>query len=302
MRGKLLGHLVCLLVVAAWGTSFISTKVLMEDAHITPTEGYVYRFALAYLLLLAVTFRKIFANSLKDELQFVLCGVCAGSLYYVLENYALRYTTTGNVSLLTALSPMLTAALMAVMFRARIGAGLIIGSLVAFVGVGCVIFSSGEGFEINPLGDVLAILAAFSWAIYAVGVKRLVPVYSTLFITRKLFFYGVLTAAPLLWIGGAPTHLQVLFTNPLYLGNLLFLVVICSLLAYMGWNFALKVLGPVAANNYIYFQPIVTMVVAYFTIGEEISALGYIGCALIIGGLIISDKLKINRRLHTVRK
>lgn len=302
MRGKFWGHLGALLVVTAWGTSFISTKVLMEDALLTPIEVYLYRFALAYILLLAVTFKKIFANNIKDELQLLLCGVCAGSLYYVLENYALHYTTTGNVSLLSGLSPMITAALMAVVFRAKLGAGLIIGSVVAFIGVGFVIFSHGEGIDFNPLGDVLALLSAFSWSIYAVGVKRLVPIYSTLFITRKLFLYGVLTAAPLLWIGGGEYHLSVLLSNSTYILNLIFLVIVCSLLAYVIWNFALKDLGPVAANNYLYFQPLVTMIVAYFTLGEEISVLGYIGCVLIIGGLIISDKLKINRRLHHLRK
>lgn len=302
MRGKLTGHLGAILVVSAWGTSFIATKVLMEDALLTPIEVFVYRFAMAYVLLLAVTIKKIFANSLRDELQLILCGVCAGSIFYLLENYALRYTTSGNVSLLSSISPMITAALMAVMFRARIGAGLIIGSVIAFMGVGCIIFSSGEGFEINPLGDILAMLSAFSWAVYAVGVKRLVPLYSSLFITRKLFFYGVLTALPLLLLGEAPTHLRELFTTPLFLGNMLFLVVLCSLLAYVIWNYAMKVLGPVTANNYLYFQPLVTMFVAYFTLGEEISALGYIGCVLIIGGLVISDKLKIDRKLHAVRK
>ena len=302
MRSKILGHLGALLVVIAWGMSFISTKVLMDDALLTPIEVFIYRFALAYLLLLAVTFRKIFANNIKDELQLLLCGVCAGSIYYLLENFALRYTTTGNVSLLSSLSPIFTAGLMALIFRARLGAGLVIGSLVAFVGVGLIIFSHGGGIEFNPLGDVLAMLSALSWAVYAVGCKRLVPIYTSLFITRKLFFYGVLTATPLLWIGGAPTHLQALLANSMYLMNLLFLVVVCSMLAFVIWNWAMKVLGQVAANNYLYLQPLVTMFVAYFTLGETISPLGYLGCLLIIGGLIISDKLKIRRRLHTVRK
>ena len=302
MRGKFLAHLSVILVVFAWGTSFISTKVLMEDASLTPIECYIYRFGIAYLLILAVTFKKIFANNIKDELQFLMCGVCAGSMFYVLENTALQYTTTGNVSLLSSLSPIITAGLMALIFRARIGAGLLIGSLVAFLGVGCIIFSHGDGFEINPLGDILSLLSAFAWAIYAVGVKRLVPVYNSLFITRKLFLYGVLTAAPLLWIGGAPTHLASIFTNASFLLNMLFLSVVCSLLSFAVWNYAMKSLGPVASNNYLYLQPLVTMIVAYFTLGEEISFLGYLGCVLIIGGLIISDKLKISRRIHDVRK
>ncbi|MCH5217456.1 MAG: DMT family transporter [Muribaculaceae bacterium] len=301
MRGKFLGHLGALLVVIAWGASFIFTKVLMEDALLSPIEVYVYRFVLAYVIILAITFKKIFANSIKDELQFLLCGVCAGSLYYVLENTALQYTSTGNVSLLSALAPLVTTALMGLVFRVRLGAGMIIGSVIAFVGVICVIFSHGEGLEFNPLGDLLALLSAFAWATYALGVKRLVPVYSSLFITRKLFFYGVLTAAPLMWIGSGENHLAILFSNPAYILNLLFLVVVCSLLAYLIWNYAMKEIGAVATNNYLYAQPLVTMIVAFFTLGEEISLMGYIGCALIIGGLIISDKLKVKRRVHHLR-
>ena len=301
-RGKIFGHLGALLVVIAWGTSFISTKVLMEDASLSPIEVYVYRFAIAYICVLAVTFRKIFANNIRDELQFLLCGVCAGSLFYVLENTALQYTTTGNVSLLSCLAPLITTGLMALVFRAKLGFGMILGSIIAFVGVFCIIFSHGEGFKINPLGDFLALMSAFAWALYALGAKRLVPLYTPLFITRKLFFYGVLTAAPLIWLGDHTVNFGVIFTQTSYLLNLLFLVLACSLLAYIIWNYCMKELGPVVTNNYLYLQPLVTMIVAYFTLGEEVTFLGYLGCVLIIGGLIISDKLKVGRRLHHVRK
>lgn len=295
---KLLGHLGALFVVTAWGTSFISTKVLMEDASLTPIEVYVYRFAIAYVILLAITFRKIFANSIRDELQLLMCGVCAGSMFFILENTALQYTTTGNVSLLSCLSPMITTAMMALFFRMKLGPGMIIGSLIAFVGVFCVIFSHGEGLEINPLGDLLALSTSFVWAIYAVGAKRLVPHYTALFITRKLFFYGVLTALPLMWLGGGAQHLSALFSNGFYLANLLFLVIACSLLAFAIFNFSMRVLGEITANNYLYVQPLVTMVVAYFVFGETISLLGYLGCILVIGGLIVSDKLKVKRKIH----
>lgn len=302
LSGKYSGHLAALLVVTAWGTSFISTKVLMEDASLTPIEVYIYRFSLAYVLLLAVTFKKIFSNSVKDEMQFLLCGICAGSLFYLLENNALQHTTSSNVSLLSSLAPMITAILVSAVFRIRLGIGLIVGSIIALAGVVCIIFSHGEGFEISPLGDLLALLSSFSWALYALGVKRLVPLYSSLFITRKLFFYGVITAAPLLWIGNGAEHFAVVFSNTAFLLNMLFLVVFCSLLAYLLWNYAMKMIGAVSTNNYLYLQPLVTMIVAYFTLGEHISLTGYLGCILIIGGLIISDKLKVKRRLHHVRK
>lgn len=291
-----IAHIGALITVIAWGSSFLSTKILMEDGGFTPVEMYVYRFAAAYLLLLAFTWKKIKSNSWKDELTLAVCGICAGSLYFITENYALRLTTTGNVSLLASISPIFTTFLVALLFKQRVQLGVIIGSVVAFAGVGCIIFSHGASMEIHPQGDLLALTAALCWAIYTVAIKPIIPNYTSLFITRKLFFYGVITALPLLFLQQEPLHLAELFdiSAPRYLMNFLFLVIMCSLAAYLVWNEAMKYLGPVTANNYLYMQPLVTMIAAYFVLGENIYLLGYIGCVLIIGGLIISDKWKIS--------
>ena len=250
------------------------------------------------VLLLAVTFKKLWANSWKEELNFLVCGVCAGSLYFITENYALKFTTTSNVSLLASISPIFTTILMAIVFKTKIKAGEIIGSIIAFIGVIFIIFSTGEGFEIKPKGDLLALSAALSWAIYTIVVKNLIPNYSSLFITRKLFFYGTLTSLPLLFTQSDPYHFELLwdFNNPQYMLNLLFLVAMCSVMAYLLWNETMKALGPVTANNYLYGQPLVTMIVAAIILDERITMMGYIGCVLIIGGLILSDKLKDAKR------
>jgi len=270
----------------------------MEDGGFSPTEVYIYRFALAYLIMLALTFRKIRSNSLSDELLFMLSGITAGSLYFITENYALGLTTTSNVSLLSSISPIFTTILTAIVFKQAIKAGVMIGSVVAFAGVACIILSSGSGLEFNPKGDLLALSSAMSWAIYSVVIKRLTPNYNTFFITRKLFFYGVISALPLLLLQKEPLHLMLLidFSNPVYILNLLFLVAMCSICAYLIWNESMKILGPITTNNYLYGQPLVTMIVAYIIFGEKIFPLGYIGAALIIIGLILADKLNVSHR------
>lgn len=288
----LLAHLGAIFTVSAWGTSFLCTKVLMMDGGFTPVEIYFYRFLAAYLVLLLFTFKEMRSKSWRDELTFLLCGVCCGSLYFITENYALKLTTAGNVSLLASISPIFTTVLVAVIFRQKIQTGVIIGSLVAFIGAGCIVFSHGESLEFRPTGDLLALAAAFSWAVYSVAIKRVLPFYSGFFVTRKLFFYGVITALPLLLMQKGPSHVHLLFDfeHPTMILNFLFLVLFCSLAAYVIWNEVMRILGPVSSNNYLYVQPLVTMIAAYFVLDEHIYLLGYIGCFLIIGGLIYSDK------------
>ena len=267
----------------------------MVSGGLTPTEVFVYRFTFAYFLLLIFTCKKILANNWYDEFLFLICGLCAGSIYFITENYALKFTTTGNVSLLVSISPIFTTVLMAVIYRFMPRWNVVTGSIIAFLGVACIIFSSGESLEINPIGDIIALCASLSWAIYTIVVKRLNPIYSSLFITRKLFFYGVITALPLLWIQEQPLKLALIFdfTQPQYFLNLLFLGLFCSACAYLVWSEVMKVLGAIKANNYLYMQPIVTMIAGYYVLNEQIYILGYIGCILIIGGIILSEKIKV---------
>lgn len=296
---KILANIGAILVMIAWGTSFLSSKVLMVSGGFTPVEVFIYRFTFAYFLLLCITYKKIMANNSKDELLLLVCGMCAGSIYYIAENYALRYTTIGNVSLLVSVSPIFTTALIAGIYKVMPKANVIIGSIIAFAGVTCIIFSSGEGFEINPLGDMIALSAAGSWAIYTIVVKRLTPIYSSLFITRKLFFYGVITAFPLLIIQKEPLKLGLLFdlSQPQYILNFLFLALFCSAFAYLVWNEVMRILGAIKSNNYLYVQPLVTMMAGYFVLGENIYLLGYIGCILIIGGILISEKFQTKSKV-----
>ena len=289
---KIFANFGALLVMIAWGMSFLSTKVLIVDGGFSPVEVFIYRFTFAYIILLCLTYKKIMANNKKDEFLFLVCGLCAGSIYFIAENYALKYTTTGNVALLVNISPIFTTILMSLIYRFIPRINVVLGSVIAFAGVACIIFSAEESFEINPLGDFIALSASISWAIYTIVVKSLNPFYSSLFISRKLFFYGVLTALPLLIIQEEPLKLRLLFdfTTPEYALNFLFLGLICSAFAYLVWSEVMKKLGPIKANNYNYLQPLVTMVAGYFILEETIYILGYIGCMLIIGGLVLSEK------------
>lgn len=287
---KLLSYLAGLIAVSAWGASFISTKVLLNNG-LNAVEIYLYRCLLAYLLIFLFCPRPLFSHTLSDELKLLLCGICGGSVYFISENTSVMYTLVGNVSLITSTSPIITVLLLGALYKnERPSRGILIGSLVAFIGVACVIFNSSFVIKLNPLGDLLALLSAFCWAVYTILLRPLNATYSAWFITRKTFFYGFVTALPFLVFEPSLAPVATL-QRPEVWGNLLFLGLFASMAAYMLWSLIVKRLGTVTASNFMYLQPIVTLILSVTILHECVTWIGYLGCSLIIIGLVLSDRL-----------
>ena len=283
-------HLAALFTMAVWGGSFVSTKVLLDHG-LNAVEIAIYRFVLAYLLILVISHRKFLANNWRDELQLALCGILGVSVYFIAENTSIKYTLVSNVSLIVSLSPLLTALLIGFFNRnQRPGLEVYLGSALAIMGVGCIVFQDGIKFEISAVGDLLALGAALCWALYSLVIARLNVVYDTLFITRKAFFYGVVTSLPFLLMEPEIGGLAALESWEV-IANLAGLGIIASMLCFLLWNRCIDELGTVTTSNYIYLQPVGTIIIAYFVLGEAISITGYFGCVLILIGLIVSDKL-----------
>lgn len=297
-RSDLWFHLGAMLAISVWGTSFVSTKILLDNG-LHAVEIYIYRFFLAYILILAACHKKLWANSLRDEMMFLVCGLCGGSIYFIAENTALNYTLVSNVSLITTLAPLLTTLLIGIIYKnERPTKWVYIGSLVAFAGVTCIIFKEGFNLKVMPLGDLLALSAAFSWAIYSIVLRKVNANYSAMFITRKTFFYGLLTALPFLGFEPEICDPAVLL-RPVVFGNLLFLGITASMIAYLIWAQTIKRLGAIKASNYLYFQPIVTMIFSALIFDNDpITFIGCIGCVMIIGGVWAGDYMTRKKHNH----
>ncbi|MEZ3577688.1 MAG: DMT family transporter [Muribaculaceae bacterium] len=300
LGGTLLGHIAAIVTVAMWGYSFVSSKVLLDNG-LGPVHIYFYRFVLAYLMVLFISHKRLWASNWRDEGLFVVCALTSGSLYFIAENTALQYTLTTNVSLLTSLSPLITTMLVGLVYKTeKFGIGTWLGSAIAVAGVACVVFNSSTSLEVRPLGDFLALAAAFSWAFYSLILRRLNAHYDVWFITRKTFFYGILTSIPFLIFEPESQSVATIISRPEVYANLLFLGLGASTLAYVLWAYTVKTVGAVKANNYMYLQSIVTLIVSAIVLGEHVNFIGYLGIFLILAGLWAGDN--INKLLDNYRK
>ena len=284
----LLFHLITALVVIIWGTTFVSTKVLIQHG-LGPIEIMFYRFVLAYFCLLMVSHKRLWADNWKDEFMLMLSGLTGGTFYFIAENTALGITQASNVALLVCTTPIFTALLVHWIFKEPLRRNMIIGSIIALIGVGLVVFSGSVLLQINPLGDFLSIMAALMWAVYCLILKPLGKKYPTAFITRKVFLYSVISLLVYFLFDPLQVKTEVLF-HPVVTLNLLFLGIVASMLCFIAWNAAVKVLGPSRTANYIYVQPFSTLVLSSIILSEVITLTSMIGALCIIGGVYLAEK------------
>lgn len=282
-------HLIAILTVSIWGLTFIATKVLIGYG-LTPQEIFFYRFLIAYAGIWIISPKRLFANRWKDEFWLMAGGIFGGSLYFFTENTALGITQASNVSFLICTAPLLTTILSLLFYKSeKATKGLIGGSLLALAGVGLVVFNGSVILKISPVGDLLTLLAALSWAFYSLIIRKMTGRYPTVFITRKIFFYGVLTILPAFLLRPLQPDLDILL-QPIVLSNLLFLAVLASLICYVLWNVVLKQLGTVRASNYIYLNPLVTMVASMMILQEQITLFALIGAGCIVCGVYLAER------------
>ena len=284
----LLFHLITAAVVTIWGVTFVSTKVLLQHG-LGPMDIMFYRFVIAYGCILAISHKRLWADNWKDEFMLMLSGLTGGTLYFIAENNALGISQASNVALLVCTTPIFTALLAHWVFKDPLRKNMMIGSLIALLGVGLVVFSGSVILQINPLGDFLSIMAALLWAVYCLIIKPLGNRYSTAFITRKIFIYSILSA--LVYFIFDPLNMDVeILTHPVVVMNLLFLGIVASMLCFIAWNAAVKVLGPSRTANYIYVQPMSTLILSSIILSEVITLTSLIGAACIIGGVYLAEK------------
>ena len=103
---RYIGHIAALITIATWGTTFISTKVLLTGFQ--PLEILFFRFIMAFFALW-LAYPKMLKTDKKQEPVFMAAGLCGICLYYLLENIALTYTQASNVSVIGSTAPFFTA-------------------------------------------------------------------------------------------------------------------------------------------------------------------------------------------------
>jgi drug/metabolite transporter (DMT)-like permease len=307
--------------VLIWGITFVSTKYLLES--FSALEILILRFIAAYIGLWIMSPHILQLEKKSQELLFVAAGLCGVTVYQFMENVAISFTSASNVSIIVSICPFFTAVIAQIFLHEKhLSIRFVVGFIVAILGVALVSLNGAVVFHLNPKGDFLALAAAVSWGFYSLFVSKINALgIPTIQATRRMFFWAIVCMIPIAVFGYAvhggnsasaavsanaglnqtavildAAVNKMRFANLFNWVNLLFLGLGASAFCFVAWNKACSLLGTVRATIGIYLIPVVTVVFAFFALGEKITIMGICGALLTIFGLVLSEWKNDNNR------
>ena len=273
---KALGHVLAIFTIFIWGTTFISTKILLQAFQ--PVEILFFRFVADKKLETGTDICR--GRAYRNDLV-LFNGKYRTDLFTGIECRSHRFNRTGIYRNYST----------HFLKRRRKTSTSIFHGVIALIGISLISFS-GTTMHLNPIGDLLSVGGAIIWSFYSVLSKKIGSFgYSVVQATRRTFFYGILFMIPALFIFDFKWNLT-RFATPAYLFNIFYLGLGASAICFVTWNMAVRILGAIKTSVYIYLAPVVTAVTSVIILHEKITFLSGLGILLVLGGLLLSEQKK----------
>jgi drug/metabolite transporter (DMT)-like permease len=273
-----------------WGGSFVANAIALRS--IGPIEIASLRFFIAVPLLVVVTYlwkgKDVFKCDKKDLGIFAIMAFTGVTLQYVLQVSAQQYTTATNASLLINTSVFFIIFLSAVFLKEHLTVWRIVGTIVGFVGVALLVSRGSLSFDLagHAFGDVMIIICAFLWAVYSIYGKKIASKYDPMTVLNYVFIIGALGLIPFYFL---TPHVPIT-TIPVDAAiAIVFLALLCSIVAYLVYNIALERMDASKVALYIYFVPLSTIVLASLLLGEVLTTATIGGGLMVLLGMYIAE-------------
>ena len=270
-----------MLAVIFWGTSFIATKIALNE--LTPKTIISLRLILAssLLLIIALIRKEDFSVNRRNHLNiFVLALIAVFHLW--IQVTGLKFTTAANTGWIIGTAPIFMAILALVFFREKITALQIIGIVIAMTGL-LLLVGKGDITNINLIenkGDLLVLASAFTWGVYSMVNKKISLSYPPLMTILYLFIMMAIIIIP--FNLNLETIDSVVHLSLISWAAVSFLGLFCSGIAYVIWAYALREMESAKVGAFLYFEPFITVLAAWVFLKETITIL------MIISGIIIT--------------
>lgn len=268
-----------------WSSSFVAIKFAYETY--PPITLGAARFTVAALILGALTLlpKNRVRMEKRDLLTFAAGGLTGITMYAVLQNIAMQWTSASNSALIIASYPVITLLLESLIYKTKLSAVKIAGILIAIGGVAILSYIKAASLQKGELlGSLLLVAAGVAWALYNFLTKKVVDRYPPVTLLFYQTFFGTVLMLPMALIErgrwAAPTALS--FSMMLFLG------VFCSVAAFLLYNLGLKTMPASSVTAMLNLVPIFGVFFSYVFLGEQVTMRKVVGGAVVILGVMLS--------------
>ncbi|MGO8694967.1 MAG: DMT family transporter [Rectinemataceae bacterium] len=272
-----------LLVALIWGLSFLSIKIAV--AIIPPMTLTALRFIIACVVLtaIAVILKERLGIAWRDVPVLAAGGLVGVTLYFFGENNGVAMLSASEASLIMGTIPVLTVLSERLFLGTRLGVRAYMGALLSFVGVALIVARS-PGAVVSPMGYLYMGVAALSWVVYSFLTRPVSNRYGRITVTFWQSFFGLIGCIPFALAEHSAWHVP----GTAVVLNLLYLGIFCSAIGYWLYVAALDMLGAGRASVFINLIPVVSVVGAFFILGERLESLQLLGGAVAIAGVYLA--------------
>ena len=289
---KLKGHSSMLGANVMWGLMSPVAKFVMVGGAVTPLVVTDLRITGAMVLFwIASFFQKPERVAPKDLLKLLGASLLAIVFNQGCFIFGVGLTSPVDASIITTSMPLLAMVLAAIYLKEPITGKKVLGIAVGAAGALLLILGSHQVSEAKAAGnhyiwgDLLVLLAQFSYALYFVLFKNFVNKYSLITIMKWMFTYAFICALPFSYNDLLHTEWKSLQGTEI--GALVFIVVGSTFISYVLIVIGQKNLRPTVAGMYNYVQPLVASIVAVCWGMDTFNFVKIISVALIFGGVYL---------------
>jgi drug/metabolite transporter (DMT)-like permease len=270
------------LTTVVWSSAFAALSFGLRA--FTPAELALLRFGVASLILaVPVALGAIELPPRRDWPAIAVLGLIGMTIYQLSLGYAMTRVPAGAAAVIVALSPGVTSALAALRLGESVTARMGVGLAIAFVGAILVTLGSGHGVHFEPLA-LLVLVSVFATSIYFVWQKPLLARTTPMGFTTLSIFAGTLGLLPF----GLHLPEKLALASGGQIASGIYLGLFPTVLGYLAWNWALSRAPASTVSSFLYLQPLLASVIAWFWLGQTLGALAIAGGVLAVGGVILT--------------
>ncbi|MBO0588466.1 EamA family transporter [Sporosarcina sp. E16_8] len=288
MKNTLIGSLYLIIASSIWGGMYVVVKVLV--AVIPPLELVWMRYliALVALVIIGLVTRQNWRINRRHFGIIIAIAIIGYVISIVTQETGTMLSTAQMGAIITSTTPAFMVLFASLILKERLTLKKAISVSLATIGV-IIIVGIDDINMSSMLGGVSLIIAALTWALMSVLIKRIPSDYSQIVVTTYATLIAVVVITPFV-IPKLPQIDMNDLTNPTIWGGLIYLGVISTSIAFLLWNRGLQMLSASSGGIFFFFQPIVGTLLGWLILGETISITFWIGSILILLGVLLVIK------------